>query len=874
MARSSFTGVSQRVQTEKIKEHLGTASVSFNILNFPYSKVLDPKKVQRLTRLFKAEGCRPVEFANRIPALVHKTQLQECLSDLGLPEDQLLYDGLGNPSRLEFPHGFRLTCLRGRHRVKAAEDVLHPADRRWVVDLYPAEISEELKAMLIRGHSNEWRPNHGEFFYRIREFQGTFGERNDYLEHRWFAHLASVSTTFIAESFRQLIHHPTFGPAFDGFQHLPAVYDGLLLGIVKKMIAMKCHEEHISFLEHVRGFFESVFDRDVDKMQKFDVRTLKEIQYKAPGACKSEDEELYDRVCDGELFGAFTGQERDVIWRRVRSATADCVVPSLSVFFKARTWLEGPARCLRRLVKVTKEETIRSTIEQAFSCSKKPRGYRLTDGQWFDFVYRTLWLYAIRGYRDMLPEKPEKKKKLGHAKRSEADGNVLFEFASLANELGVYTKQIGDILGRESCHNNIEDRMLDNENTTHRGEEESLDRNATGRNSSSGPPTRRRLFRGSNRRQGTSLMFLAQLHSPIEGQGESPSSFFVERSSYFAYFGREIDISLEDLANLERDIIHDKRRPSNHLEGSQESRWSRKELSRASSLEECRSERLPNIRREILDQEVLLREQQRKIEDLRAAARDKEIEVAQIADEENRLRAMIEELRGENELRIRQGGLGAVRKRIGPSTKAEEDLRASVEELSKKEREQQARLEQLAVDELDWLARLDELQSSYEKKRSSLAELEAKERGKIENLEMITAKVRELTRKENELLLGRTELLAAVDQSALAAAPIRDSETAAPSNPPRDVPRNKAMPQPAEVVIKFMARRNNDWIISDEVAADPKDPLHIQRIAVKYLRKGIGIYDHNLQVLYPETCFNMVTSDGTNTIYLQLRREV
>lgn len=136
--RPQFTAVSQCIEAEKSLRYLGTASICLDVLHFPYSKGLDPENVKRLERLFRAERCRPAEPANRIPAIVHESQLDQCREHSEIASDQLRHDTLGRYARLEFPDGFRLECLRGRHRAKAAEKVLGSKARRWIVDLYSA----------------------------------------------------------------------------------------------------------------------------------------------------------------------------------------------------------------------------------------------------------------------------------------------------------------------------------------------------------------------------------------------------------------------------------------------------------------------------------------------------------------------------------------------------------------------------------------------------------------------------------------------------------------------------------------------------------------------------------------------------------------
>jgi hypothetical protein len=57
---------------------------------------------------------------------------------------------------------------------------------------------------------------------------------------------------------------------------------------------------------------------------------------------------------------------------------------------------------------------------------------------------------------------------------------------------------------------------------------------------------------------------------------------------------------------------------------------------------------------------------------------------------------------------------------------------------------------------------------------------------------------------------------------------------------------------------------------------DPSDPSEVKRIAIKYMRKGerMHIFDTNFRMLTPQTCFEAVTADGTNTILLIPEREI
>lgn len=139
MSGTGFLTTSRRIQAEKSLKHLGAAWVELGVLRFPNSSGLDLDKVERLKRLFRSErGCLPSDLPNRIPAIIDEALLSAALQATGITaSERMLLDG-AEPPKLTFPVGARLECLRGRHRARAASEVLVPGERRWVVDLFAA----------------------------------------------------------------------------------------------------------------------------------------------------------------------------------------------------------------------------------------------------------------------------------------------------------------------------------------------------------------------------------------------------------------------------------------------------------------------------------------------------------------------------------------------------------------------------------------------------------------------------------------------------------------------------------------------------------------------------------------------------------------
>ncbi|KAI0146101.1 hypothetical protein GGR57DRAFT_292372 [Xylariaceae sp. FL1272] len=108
----------RRIKDDGRLKLLGTARVSLNVLDFPNSHTLDADRVQRLRRAFReGGGCRPAEFANRIPALREENPFHEALQRSKVSAQLLRLNLSGDHDKLEFPEKFR-------HRVSAAETMM------------------------------------------------------------------------------------------------------------------------------------------------------------------------------------------------------------------------------------------------------------------------------------------------------------------------------------------------------------------------------------------------------------------------------------------------------------------------------------------------------------------------------------------------------------------------------------------------------------------------------------------------------------------------------------------------------------------------------------------------------------------------------
>ena len=130
------------LEAEKQVKYRGTARVRLERLLFKESRELDRKNVERLKANFRKD-CRRLDTRNHIPALIDQQLLDAAIRASEISAEMLM----SNPRfpELNFPAGYYLECLHGRHRIQAGKETLPGRDQWWTVDLYLTGIQKPLR---------------------------------------------------------------------------------------------------------------------------------------------------------------------------------------------------------------------------------------------------------------------------------------------------------------------------------------------------------------------------------------------------------------------------------------------------------------------------------------------------------------------------------------------------------------------------------------------------------------------------------------------------------------------------------------------------------------------------------------------------------
>ncbi|KAK2598197.1 hypothetical protein QQS21_005674 [Conoideocrella luteorostrata] len=128
---------------------------------------------------------------------------------------------------LEFLPDVKIECLEGYYRLAAADKMLRGSKKRWMVDLYLDSLSDDLRRLLTDRYDYQKRPDDGEYYVTIRQFQGHYGEGNLFFENMSLGRLVTNENSRIL--FNQLSKHKKFATAFDKLLNILGLYGGFQL---------------------------------------------------------------------------------------------------------------------------------------------------------------------------------------------------------------------------------------------------------------------------------------------------------------------------------------------------------------------------------------------------------------------------------------------------------------------------------------------------------------------------------------------------------------------------------------------------------------------------------------------------------------------
>lgn len=249
---------------------------------------------------------------------------------------------------------------------------------------FQLDLSAGLRDNLVRQNANEQSPHVGEVFFRILDCDPSDGRALGF----WWSQIRSANG--IGE-LRRLIRRPSLSQAFRAVARFPAFGRQMLPGNIGDMLRLRCDEEVIHGLCHIALTWSEIFHDVSAAEHRLDPRTVEVVQRHSVKHCRADRELLEPLVRRGTVFGHFSCDERQIIWRNLLTLSGR--IPSLAMFFEDFKHLEDVGKCVRSLFHLPRGRTLSQTLEQSFVSPHDPASSRERQ---YDLARRRLFLFATR----------------------------------------------------------------------------------------------------------------------------------------------------------------------------------------------------------------------------------------------------------------------------------------------------------------------------------------------------------------------------------------------------------------------------------------------------------------------------------------------
>lgn len=272
-------------------------------------------------------------------------------------------------------------------------------------------------------------------------------------------------------------------------------------------------------------------------MRKVDHATIKALEIQAPGASSTDAMSLFRALKRGEVFGAFSLDERMKIWARLH--TTEGFVPILWAYFENFKYIKACVECVKSLVRIPSRTTLFGAMEKSFSpvsqredkniIQEAEEVFSIRSGLTQDRIalhYRQLFLYVMRHLHELSPKSIKLERSSQRRTRTAIDDTVWYGLVDLAERLGLRSAQMAKLESNHSQYAKVHSHSKPSTPTI------VVD--------GTGECPQRRYACPFDRayEQSRDSLFLDNIHSVDNSQGSTVTPFFVRRSVYLTFFGR------------------------------------------------------------------------------------------------------------------------------------------------------------------------------------------------------------------------------------------------------------------------------------------------------------------------------------------------
>ncbi|KXG52619.1 uncharacterized protein PGRI_095690 [Penicillium griseofulvum] len=305
------------------------------------------QNIARLERILDTQGCQRLMEECHVPVLIPESDWQRRVRPR-------LVDGQFH--QLDVDIDYQLRGQDHENLIIAARKKLSSSNSWWIVDVYVTgqtageePLQEEFVRSLQERFPNDQRPPDGLIYERIRYYEGYLdGPVNRIAANHWWAALERVPGSKKGKYLRAFLKHPTLPQAFDELLPIAGIWEGMRIGLLHKLVSMRCDEPLLCYLNHIKSTFFGLMGDRRDLLAQLDGVTIQLLKSRVPKVSARDLRFLEDRMSKEELFPDIEDvQDRTEIWERLKEIQYP--IPTLETFFKDRISLEVGRSVLQQL---------------------------------------------------------------------------------------------------------------------------------------------------------------------------------------------------------------------------------------------------------------------------------------------------------------------------------------------------------------------------------------------------------------------------------------------------------------------------------------------------------------------------------------------
>ncbi|KFY66254.1 hypothetical protein V496_02131 [Pseudogymnoascus sp. VKM F-4515 (FW-2607)] len=240
-------------------------------------------------------------------------------------------------------------------------------------------------------------------------------------------------------------------------------------GLLHRIKNLKCDDELIHSLEHIRSIWTTIVGGDLTLMCKIDPETVELMETRAPKISTEDREFIIHNFQNGAIFAGVP--DRSTRRRLLRNAlSVDGMIPSIKTFHEDTIYMEFSLQAIKILIDSMKSQ-VRETLRDMWRGSgkihlvleyedgvTKETDVQMDQESLFQTSYLQLWMFAMRNFPKLtyLSSKRNRKNKVAiHG----PDPHFLFAFASTAKALGFESSSITGLLSMNPLHAHARDML-------------------------------------------------------------------------------------------------------------------------------------------------------------------------------------------------------------------------------------------------------------------------------------------------------------------------------------------------------------------------------------------------------------------------------